>query len=212
MSNHRAATTLLPPDPSRDYSSFPTYKHKDRLRWFRAHERSYSPWWFSSTSGRFNLYAPRGTLNVGSSLTTALRESLGPVLLGTPDLPETALTGRTVSCLEIPGLAAADFLHEAAPTFGVLAGDAAASVDADYSVTRAWAAALDQAGMEGIRSRSRCGAGADPQCLYIFGKAGEHEIGEILQGESRSATAVATEMAGYSIISVPDSGSLVIDP
>lgn len=212
MSHDRAATTLLPPDSSRDYSSFPTYEHKARLRWFRAHESSFSPWWFSSTAGRFNLYAPRGTLNVGNSLTTALRECLGPVLLGTPDLPETVLSGRSVSCLEIPRLVAADFLHEAAPTFGILAGDAAAPVNMDYSTTRAWAEVLDQAGKDGIRARSRCGSGADPQCLYVFGNAGEHELGETLKGESRSATAVASDMAGYSIAAVPDSGSLVIDP
>lgn len=212
MSQERAESSLSLPDLDVDYSEFPTFEHKDRLRWYRAHQGEQSPWWFSSSDGRFNLFSPRGTLNLGSSSTTALRERLGPVLLGSREIPETALAGVEVSCLEIPQLSAADFLHEAAASFGVLAADASAPMDPTYTITRRWAHTFDRAGMGGIRTRSRFGAGRDPQCLFMFGSEGEHELGDILDSESASANTIVADMAGYNVESVPDSGSIVIDP
>jgi hypothetical protein len=207
----RAESSLQHPDPGRDYSDFPCAEAGSR--WYRADENGReSPWWFSSAAGRYNLHSPRGTLNTASSPETALREKLGPTLLSSSDIPEAAVEDQTVFCLEIPKVCVADFLHSAAATFGVLAGDATGPVDEDYNVTRDWALTLDNEGFEGIRARSRCGSGPDPLCLYVFGDEGIHIRGDVIEDESQSARSAAANMTGYAIVPRPDSDSLIIDP
>lgn len=209
---NRSRLSLQAPDPSADYAAFPTCQHQNGSRWYRAHHEAHSPWWFSSTPGRYNLTRPRGTLNAGDTDQTALREMLGPVLLGTPDIPETAVDGVMISCLQVPGLTVADFLHPAASSFGVLTGDAAGPMEESNALTRAWARVLDQAGHHGIRARSRCGAEEAPQCLYVFGTAGVHALGTVLPQYSDSAHAVAEAMPGYRLVPRPHSETLIIDP
>lgn len=57
---------------------------------YRAHQARYTPWFFSPGAGRFNLTAPRGRLNTASSPEVVAREYLGHVLVGHPEVPETA--------------------------------------------------------------------------------------------------------------------------
>lgn len=205
----RSASTLQPPDPQRDYAGFPAYEHRARVRRSRAHGVR-SPWYFSSQPGRFNLEQPRGTLNTASSKEVAVREFLGRALVGDPVIPASLIADRWISELEIPKVKAADFTAGSAPAFGIVPGDVTAPMDDNYAVTRAWATAMDEAGFEGIKSRSRFGLGANPTCLYVFGDEGQQVLGD-MRGKQPMRSVIET-MPGYTIDSVPTSGTLIVDP
>lgn len=205
----RAASTLRFPDPAKDYQGFPAYHHGARECRYRAHGL-HSPWYFSSSAGRFNLEAPKGTLNSASTREVAVREFLGVALVGDPAIPATMITERWISQLEIPGIKAADFTAGEASAFGIVPGDITAPMNDGYAVTRAWAKAMDAAGFEGIQFRSRFGAGTNPTCLYVFGPAGEHSIGSA--GSKVSMRSVIEAMPGFTIDSTPTSDVLVVDP
>ncbi|PQZ92354.1 hypothetical protein CQ018_12715 [Arthrobacter sp. MYb227] len=140
----------------------------------------------------------------------AVWEFLGVAFVGDPALPASMIAERWISQLEIPGTKAADFTAGAASAFGIVPGDITAPMDDHYVMTRVWAAAMDAAGFEGIQSRSRLGAGTNPTCLYVFGPAGEHELG----GTNARVTmrAVIETMPVYTIDSIPTSDVLVVDP
>lgn len=205
----RSASTLQPPDPKRNYEDFPVYEHRARIRRSRAHG-ALSPWYFSSHPGRFNLTSPRGTLNTASTKEVAVREFLGRVLVGDPVIPASLIADRWISELELPKVKAADFTAGAAPAFGIVPGDITAPMDDNYAVTRAWATAMDEAGFGGIQSRSRFGVGANPTCLYVFGDEGEKELGDV--HDKQTMRAVLETMPGYTIDSIPTSGTLIVDP
>lgn len=202
----RSESTLRPPDPALDLARFPLREHRGGQRLHRAHLKSLNPWWFSSSQGRFDLAAPRGTLNLASSRETAVRESLGGVLATAAAIPATVVAGRLVSSLEIPRSGFADFAADSASAFGIVPGDVSAP-RADYGLTQTWATAIAAAGFDGIRSRSRFGSGC---CLYVFGAAGEHPLGPVLA--TTTMRAVLAEMPGVTIEPTPASGSLIIDP
>ena len=205
----RASSTLRSPDPAKDYAGFPAYHHRARVCRYRAHGL-HSPWYFSSSVGRFNLEAPKGTLNSASSEEVAVREFLGVAFVGDPAIPASMIADRWISHLEIPGITAADFTAGAASAFGIVPGDVTAPMDDDYVMTRAWAAAMEAAGFGGIQSRSRFGAGTNPTCLYVFGAAGEHEIGST--NARVTMRSVIETMPGYTIDGIPTSDVLVVDP
>lgn len=181
--------------------------HRAGLRRSRAHGVR-SPWYFSNTPGRFNLESPRGTLNTASSKEVAVREFLGIVLVGDPVIPASLISDRWVSDLELPEIEAADFM--AGSAFGVVPGDVTAPMDDGYVTTRAWATAMDVAGFGGIKSRSRFGAGENPTCLYVFGDEGQHVLGRI--HEKKTMRAIIKTMHGYTVDSIPASGTLIVDP
>lgn len=209
---NRHENTLREPDPSRDYTHFPQHQVPARDRWFRAHDEKYSPWWFASPDGRFNLHPPRGTLNLGSSQEVAAREYLGPVLTHSRNLPISLVSHRKVSCLEVPELSAADFTSPAASAFGIVPGDVTAPMDKGYDTTRAWAERINSSGMGGILAKSRFGAGTNPTCLFIFGNEGEHELGDLISSEGSSLREIVSSMPGYVVDPIPHSGTLVVDP
>lgn len=206
---NRSRSTVQPPDPDRDYGAMPVYRHRNRVCRYRAHGQ-HGPWYFSSGVGRFNLASPRGTLNTASSPEVAVREYLGIVLVGDPAIPATAVAGRRVSELEIPRLTAADFTSGQASAFGIVPGDIAGPTDGEYRTTRAWAAAMEDAGYGGIQARSRFGGGDEPTCLFVFGDEGEHELGDTNHTWPMRET--LDEMAGFRIDRTPSSVSLVVDP
>ena len=205
----RASTTLRAPEPAKDYAGFPAYHHRARVRRYRAHGL-HNPWYFSSSAGRFNLEAPKGTLNCASTEEVAVREFLGLAMVGDPAIPASMIADRWISHLEIPEIKAADFTAGEAAAFGIVPGDITAPMDDGYATTRAWAAAMDAAGFEGIQSRSRFGAGTNPTCLYIFGPAGEKALGSTT--EKATMRSVIETMPGYTIDSIPTSDVLVVDP
>lgn len=205
----RGSSTLRSPDPDKDYAGFPVYHHRARVCRYRAHGL-HSPWYFSNSVGRFNLDAPKGTLNSASTEEVAVREFLGVAFVGDPAIPASMIADRWISQLEIPGIKAADFTAGAASAFGIVPGDITAPMDDGYAMTRAWAAAMDAAGFGGIQSRSRFGAGTNPTCLYVFGPAGEHEIGST--NARVTMRSVIETMSGYTIDGIPTSDVLVVDP
>lgn len=83
-------------------------------------------------------------------------------------------------------------------------------MDDDFAATRAWASAMNRAGFDGIKSRSRFGVGENPHCLYVFGDEGQHELGNIYS--KKTMRLVIDTMSGYTIDSVPTSGTLIVDP
>lgn len=209
----RFRSTLSLPDEGRDYADFPHRSLPARCpRWFRVHARNYSPWYFASARGRFDLPEPRGTLNTASAPEVAVRESLGSVLVGTRVIPESAVAGRRVSSLELPALRVADYNTGEAAAFGIVPGDVSAPQTTGYETTQAWATVMDSTGFDGIVARSRFGAGYNPECLFIFGKAGEHQPpgAEIIEIESQDLHQLALTM-GFSVEPIPTSGELVIE-
>lgn len=205
----RASSTLRPPEQEKDYTGFPAYRHRARVCRYRAHGM-HSPWYFSSSVGRFNLEAPKGTLNTASTEEVAVREFLGLAMVGDPAIPASMIADRWISHLEIPEIKAADFTAGEAAAFGIVPGDITAPMDDGYATTRAWAAAMDTAGFEGIQSRSRFGAGTNPTCLYVFGPAGEIALGSI--NVKVTMRSVIESMPGYTIDGIPTSDVLVVDP
>lgn len=205
----RSTTTLRHPDPAKDYTGFPAYLHRARVLRYRAHGE-HDPWFFANGSGRFNLEAPRGTLNTASSAEVAVREVLGIALVGDPDIPASLITNRWISSLEIPEVKAADFTSGEAAAFGVVPGDVTAPTDDNYATTRAWARTMDTAAFGGILARSRFGAGTNPTCLFTFGPEGQHVLGET--NDKVTMRSVIETMHGYNIIPIPSSDVLVIDP
>lgn len=204
----RSRTTLQPPDPTRDYRDFPAAEVPAGARWFRAHG-AHSPWWYSCAVGRFNLHDPRGTLNLASSATTAAREALGAVLTADNGVHSSQLADRWVSGLDVPAARVADLTAEGAIAYGLVPGDVSGPLR-DYTVTRQWAHQWDTAGFEGVRSRSRFGAGADPRCLFLFGPAGEHETGRT---QTRVPLREVLETTpGLRIDPKPPTADMVVDP
>lgn len=205
----RASSTLRPPDPAKNYTGFPAYNHRVRVCRYRAHGM-HNPWYFSNGVGRFNLEAPKGTLNSASSEEVAVREFLGVAFVGDPAIPASMIADRWISHLEMPGIKVADFTSGAASAFGIVPGDITAPMDDDYAMTRAWATTMEAAGFGGIQSRSRFGGGTNPTCLYVFGSAGENKMGEV--NAKVTMRSVIEKMPGYTVDSIPTSDVLVVDP
>jgi hypothetical protein len=199
---NRASGKLQPPEPGRDYAGFPAYHHRARMRRYRAHGM-HRPWYFSSSVGSFNLEATKGTLNCASTEPSRRARIPRPGSCGGPCHSCVNDCYRWISHLEIPGIKAAVFTAGAAASFGIVPGDVTAPMGDSYVPTRAWAAAMAAAG-------SRFGAGANPTCLYIFGPAGEREIGSV--NAKVTMRSVTETMHRYAIDSIPTCDVLVVDP
>ena len=209
MPAERHESTVAPPLDPASYVDFPAYAVEGATAWHRVHHRRHSPWWYSCAPGRFNLREPRGTLNTASSPETAVREMLGPRLVGSRRIPGVQVAGLLVTPLEPGPLRVADLLSGRAARYGAVAGDMSAPREDAYALTRAWAKALDEAGFDGVRSRARFGAGSCPECLYVFGPAGEHEAGA--SGESLKVPALLEREMDLAVDPVLDSADLVME-
>lgn len=154
--------------------------------WWRAHSASGGPWWFASSeaehSGRFDLPSPHGTLNTGYRPITCALESLGRFLVGTRTVPASAVRGRVVSELVVTPAWCADFTHPDAVSFGVVAGDVGAprSEEDGYRLTQQLAQVFHEQDFVGIVSRSRFDGSVQGKCMFLFGEAGYHEDGIVL--------------------------------
>ncbi|PPF53449.1 hypothetical protein C5C13_15090 [Clavibacter michiganensis] len=205
----RSQSTLKAPSATADLSKFPQYKHRARLRLYRAHHKDYNPWYFSASAGRFDLESPRGTLNLASSREVAMREMLGKVMVRSSRIPAAQISGKRVSTLEVPATTFADFTSTKASAFGIIPGDVSAP-RRTYAMTQKWAKAIHAANFGGIRSRSRFSGGNAPCCLYLFGDAGQHELGDI--SAVTTVREVMSELRWITIDPTPASSSLIIDP
>jgi hypothetical protein len=176
-----ARDVLAQQPPPDDLGGFPVRRLAPATPLFRAHLARRSPWWFSSSGGRFDLPAPRGTCYLASAALAAVRERLGPVLAARSALPTAALEGVVVS--RLTGGRAGE---RAALRLGNLRVAAAA----DYGVTRElesmtpyevpvrWAAALDAARFDGVWYGPRFSPGA-AGAVALFGPAGQDDARDV---------------------------------
>lgn len=156
-------------EPLVPLAGFPAYHLAAGRELHRAHHRSRGPWWFSSTGGRFDLPAPRGTCYLADGPLAALRERLGPVLADCTSVPRSLLEETLVSRLRVPGARrVADLRAARASVFGVMRE---LETMVPYAVPQAWARGLHSAGLEGVRYGPRFSTG--PASSYaVFGEAG----------------------------------------
>ncbi|WP_269928476.1 RES family NAD+ phosphorylase [Kocuria massiliensis] len=208
---NRHLSTLKPPGAPELYVDFPARKITAATTWWRVHRSHHSPWWFSSTPGRFNLHAPHGTLNLAQSPSTAAREALGPRLVGSRAIPAVDVADMRVTPLALNPAVVADLAAQTAPQFGIVLADITAPMHDAYKLTRAWAEAFRQAGFGGLTSRSRFAAGSHNACLYLFGPAGEHPVGDTPEA-ARELTRILTEELGLAVDPLPKDRDLNIDP
>lgn len=167
----RERTALGPPPAS--LAGFPAYPVGADTDLFRAHGRALGPWWFGNDgAGRFDLRPPRGTCYVALDPLSALRERLGPVLAGSPAVPESLLEETVVSRLRLPAARdVADAQHHGAAGFGVTR-ELESMVP--YAVPQVWARALDEAGFGGVRYGPRFTPG-DSSAVALFDGGGAQD-------------------------------------
>ena len=196
MPTERHESTLLPPNRPLDLSGIPAisvgYGGEEPGTWYRSYQKYVDDTerdcrYFSPERGRFDLNMPNGTLNLASTPEAALRERLGPRLIGLIALPMNRFDGVYVARVQLPRVfKVADFRQ----AFGGFApGDISSALShaEGYSVTQQWAEAVREAGLEGIIARSRFSSGS---ALYLFGASGENrEFGSI--GGEETALSVA---------------------
>lgn len=154
--------------PRADIAAVVHREHADRPRGDRG------CWWFSSIDpgaeplGRFDLPAPRGTLYVAETAGAAARERCGRFLAAGTPIPVDDVEGRVVSRMTAALSGLGDLTSPDAAAIGVTAE--IHSVD-DYSLTTAWSAGADAAGLRGLRYTPRFTPGGEA-AFAVFGPAG----------------------------------------
>lgn len=178
MTSPREASAQRPPDTRAGaLTDFPVHRLRGTAVVHRAHLAANNPWWFSSSGGRFDLAAPRGTCYLATTALAALRERLGPVLAARRSVPASTLDGVVVSALRCPvpdgpaSLRLADLRAAAAADFGVTRELESMT---PYEVPLAWAAAFDEVGLDGVRYGPRFSPGP-ASALALFGATGVDE-------------------------------------
>ncbi len=181
MPTERHESTLLPPNRPLDLSGIPAisvgYGGEEPGTWYRSYQKYVGDTkrdcrYFSPKRGRFDLNMPNGTLNLASTPEAALRERLGPRLIGLIALPMNRFDGVYVARVQLPRVfKVADFRQ----AFGGFApGDISSALfhAEGYSVTQQWAEAVREAGLEGIIARSRFSSGSALYLLELAAKTG----------------------------------------
>lgn len=135
---------------------------------FRMHPGDLGPWWFSSDGhGRFDLRPPQGTCYLSLSQLGAFVE----VFRDFTFVDAVDVAARAVSRLQMPrDVVLANCTSSRARRFGVI-GEIHSTPA--YGTTQGWAAALRDAGFDGVRYF----CGQDPSQreigIALFGDAGE---------------------------------------
>lgn len=180
----RDAVQLGPPRaPAVLAKNFPRAAGMQRAQWFRAHwdGRASDPdggcWWFASFAppavgeGRFDLPAPRGTCYFADDIEAAVRERVGTRWGRRTYLPPVALSGTTVSRVDLTpyldgnDLAQADHRDATGYITRELYGGA------PYPLTQKHAAAFAAAGFAALLYPPRFTLG-QARALALFGDAG----------------------------------------
>ena len=159
--------------PRTALAGFPAYRLEPRAVLCRAHLAANGPWWFSHDGGgRFDLPAPRGTCYLATDPAVAVRERLGAVLGGAPYVPASLLEGVVVSRLGVPSPRRLANLRVArAADFGVTRE---LEVMVPYAVPQAWARALADVGLDGVRYGPRFTPGP-ASSVALFDEAGARD-------------------------------------
>lgn len=195
--------------PAHDLTGFPRTVLAAGRAWFREHGHL-GPWYFAAgPGGRFNLDSPRGTLYLANRSDCAARERIGPDLADVGRVAASLVHDRYVSRLELPqDVVAAQLTNSHALTWGVV-GNELVAID-DYSLTRVWAQAFDQAGFDGLWGRLRFSAGQG-RGLSVFGAEGTRSWP--LDPHVRTLRDVVEKDLRLRVVDPPHSSSLtVLDP
>jgi hypothetical protein len=178
--------------------------------WVRAHHPEFGAWYFASvpdrttSGGRFDLPAPRGTCYIASDARVAVRERFGPLAAGRP--LSAAMLGTTSISTVTPTpehrRSVADTTHP----------DAAESITGEiwttvsYGRTQEWAQHWDTTeGRTGILYLPRFSTDPRQRSFAVFGPAGPDE-------SLRADTAVpATDLLGPGVAAVSRRAAEVID-
>lgn len=171
MTAGRQHTAQQPPHEPADYRRFPVRTVKAGARWFRQHDASRSPWWFSSTGdGRFDLDPPDGTCYFADTAAATVRERIGPDLATHGIIAMSLVSGRVISTLTVTtDIRAANLDSDrAADQYGITAE---LMTMTPYDVPRGWARTLHRAGFDAIKGRLRFSL-SNAHGLALFGPAG----------------------------------------
>ncbi len=157
-----------PPDPE-DLKRFPSSRLTPAKAIYRLHRRTRRPWYFSSSgAGPFDLAGPDGTCYAAFDPAVAFIE----VFYGFRIVPTEELVDMVVSTMEAPSaLRLADCTSPRAVAYGVTSE---LNTTVDYALTQRWAAALREAGFDGVRYWARHDPGRGP-AVALFGPAGQSE-------------------------------------
>ena len=161
------------PAPNRPLTGFPEAIIPDGTPVYRAFNVSRSPGFYTSgRGGRFNLVTPRGTLYFASDIDTAVREKVREAVVTSRIISRGMADSFHVAVFNADGVRGADLAHVAAARFGVTRE--LGTMD-DYTVTRAWAAAFDAEGFDGVHYGSRFTTG-QAAAWAVFGAEGETDL------------------------------------
>jgi hypothetical protein len=138
---------------------------------YRLHRRTRRPWYFSTSgTGRFDLPEPDGTCYAALDPAVAFVE----VFYGFRIVSTEELVDVVVSTMEVEAPSAlrlADCTNPRAAAYGVTSE---INTTVDYALTQRWAAALREAGFDGVRYWARHDPGRGP-AVALFGPAGQSE-------------------------------------
>ena len=169
MASRAVPVQKLPPD---DLAGFPRYRYRPGLRLWRAALTDKRPWWYCDKGDcRFDLTSPLGTCYMGTDELVGIIEAVGPHLKPGDVIASEFLDARVL--WEWPlgaALNAANLVTRSASGFGVT--NELCSMTS-YHVPRAWARALQGAGHEAVRYRTRFDTGATPRGVAHFGVSGD---------------------------------------
>ncbi len=171
MTRGRQQPSLKPPPPT--LARFPSRRLDEQTALFRIVQQGNGPWWFSCAGqGRFDLNPPRGTCYLTRDPLAALLEIIGPQLV------EGVVSDRFIQQRRIHELRPprsqqlADLTSRRSAGLGVTAEIFTIT---PYTLPRAWASALREAGFDGLDYSVRHDPAPTADGVALFGAAGERK-------------------------------------
>lgn len=157
--------------PPSDLDGFPAHPAETNLDLYRIHRAERSPWWFSSSGGRFDLLrSERATCYLAERPIGAFLE----VFRASSVVAAAEVAARRLSRLRPPRPARlADCTVEAARAFGVTAEIHSTP---DYGLPLLWAEAFAAAGFDSVRYRVSHDPSQQELGIALFGPAGVQEL------------------------------------
>lgn len=134
--------------------------------------RAQGSWYFASGSGRFDLPAPDGTLNLAREAIGAVKESFGHLLIGTRRVRREEIDARRLVRLKLMDpVAVADLFDTTAAHAGIVAGELT-NTGPSYAPFQSLAVSFRAAGVDGLAAPLRFSTNEHTVGYYLFGIAG----------------------------------------
>ena len=192
---------------SEDLSGIPSRPLREGRTIYRLHQRGLGPFWFASTvetapgGNRFDLAPPRGASYWALEPVVAVLETLArrPVTL----IPAELVHRFALTSAPLPRALerVANLPVKAARRFGLTAE---IHTTTNRRLTRAWAAALDQAGFSAVLALPRHDVTGRHRTLTLWGPEGEHPpYGWDWQAAAGEVGTVAADLRRWGITVVP---------